>query len=65
MTTIQKIMKFVEQQQKQKGTIENLSLYIPYAFDNVSKEMMREKLNGLGKIKVIDFVAKVDKKAAE
>ena len=62
MTTIQKIMKFVEQQQKQKGTIENLSLYIPYAFDNVSKEMMREKLNGLGKIKVIDFVAKVDKK---
>ena len=62
MTTIQKIMKFVEQQQKQKGTIENLSLYIPYAFDNVSKEMMREKLNGLGKIKAIDFVAKQDKK---
>jgi len=55
-------MKFVEQQQKQKGTIENLNLYIPYAFDNVSKEMMREKLNGLGKIKVIDFVAKQDKK---
>jgi hypothetical protein len=62
MTTIQKIMKFVEQQQKQKGTIENLNLYIPYAFDNVSKEMMREKLNGLGKIKGIDFVAKQDKK---
>jgi hypothetical protein len=73
MTTIQKIMKLVQEQEKKqkvkkqeeeqkKGTIENLQLYIPYAFDNVSKEMMREKLNGLGKINVIDFVAKQDKK---
>jgi hypothetical protein len=75
MTTIQKIIKLVqeqekkqkvkkqeEEQEKQKGTIENLQLYIPYAFDNVSKEMMREKLNGFGKITAIDFVAKVDKK---
>ena len=49
-------------QQKQKDTIENLHLYIPYAFDNVSKEQMRENLSGFGKIKVIDFVAKLDKK---
>ena len=73
MTTIQKIMKLVQEQEKKqkvkkqeeeqkKGTIENLQLYIPYAFDNVSKEMMREKLSGFGKIKVIDFVAKQDKK---
>jgi hypothetical protein len=69
MTTIQKIIKLVQEQEKkqkvkkqQEGIIENLNLYIPYAFDNVSKEMMREKFSGFGKIKVIDFVAKVDKK---
>ena len=73
MTTIQKMMKQVaeqekkqqaqaKQQQEQKETIENLHLYIPYAFDNVSKEQMRENLSGFGKIKVIDFVAKLDKK---
>ena len=78
MTTIQKMMKQVAEQEKkqqaqaqqqeqakqekQKETIENLHLYIPYAFDNVSKEQMRENLSGFGKIKVIDFVAKLDKK---
>ena len=75
MTTIQKMMKQVAEQEKkqqqqakqqeqeqQKDTIENLHLYIPYAFDNVSKEQMRENLSGFGKIKVIDFVAKLDKK---
>ena len=72
MTTIQKMMKQVEQQEKkqqeerrrqeeQNRTIENLNLYIPYTFDNVSKEQLRENLNIFGKIKVIDLVSKLDK----
>jgi hypothetical protein len=58
----QKEQQAMKQQENQKETIENLHLYIPYAFDNVSKEQMRENLSGFGKIKVIDFVAKLDKK---
>ena len=72
MTTIQKMMKQVEQQEKkqqeklrqeeqQRGMIDNLNLYIPHARDDVSKEQMRENLSRFGKIKVIDFVAKLDK----
>jgi len=72
MTTIQKMMKQVEQQEKkqqekhrqeeqERGTIDNLNLYIPHVRDDVSKELMRENLLRFGKIKVIDFVAKLDK----
>ena len=72
MTTIQKMMKQVEQQEKkqqeklrqeeqERGMIDNLNLYIPHVRDDVSKELMRENLSGFGKIKVIDFVAKLDK----
>ena len=72
MTTIQKMMKQVEQQEKkqqeklrqeeqERGMIDNLNLYIPHARDDVSKEQMRENLSRFGKIKVIDFVAKLDK----
>lgn len=72
MTTIQKMMKQVQQQEKkqqedkrrqeeQQKCIENLNLYIPYAFDNVSKDELRENLKNMGKITHIELVAKLDK----
>jgi hypothetical protein len=38
-------------------------LYIPYVFDNITKEYMKKTIEfqGLGKVKDIDFVEKMDK----
>ena len=54
--------KHKEKKQSEEEQQKGINLYIPYVFDNVSKETMREKLTRFGKIKAIDFVAKVDKK---
>lgn len=42
----------------------NLSLYIPHLFENVSKQNIIDtfEFQGLGKVKQIDFVEKLDKK---
>jgi len=62
MTTIETIIKKVMSNQHQE--VENLKLFIPYVFDTVSKEQMKEIFTEnvkYGKLKTIDFVAKVDK----
>ena len=65
MTTIENIIKKVMSNQHQEvDKIENLKLFIPYVFDTVSKEQMKEIFTEkvkYGKLKTIDFVAKVDK----
>ena len=43
---------------------QSLSLYIPYVFANISKKNIADtfEFQGLGKVKNIDFVEKIDKK---
>jgi len=46
------------------ATIENMSLYIPHVFPNFTKEDVAKafEANGIGKVKNIDFVAKMTSK---